>query len=128
MGHTRKAKCLNCGKKFSIQHGGGFHFHRLRCDTCGESKSVGFDQIDELHSRYIKGLPGPYCIAGSEHDAEIQGCASIEPISEADYKTGVEALAGNCNCGGQFRFDAPLRCPECKSTNIKEGEITEMYD
>jgi hypothetical protein len=25
--------------------------------------------------------------------------------------------------GGQFGFDAPVRCPVCKSTNVKEGDL-----
>ncbi|HEV3260463.1 MAG TPA: hypothetical protein VG013_26650, partial [Gemmataceae bacterium] len=34
-----------------------------------------------------------------------------EPITEDEYRRRVEAKAGACPCGGQFTFDAPLRCP-----------------
>lgn len=102
MGHTLKAKCLDCGYKFPIDKGRGFFFHLLRCDKCGGTKSIGFDELGE-----------------QTRDNSI-GCGK--------YNQQVEAFAGKCKCGGRFLFDAPLRCPKCRSTNIKEGEITIMYD
>ena len=60
MGHIVEAKCLDCGEKFEIEHGGGFFFHLLRCDKCGKTESIGFDKLGELHLQYLKGLPGPY--------------------------------------------------------------------
>ena len=39
-----------------------------------------------------------------------------------------EAAAGNCECGGNFRLDAPVRCPKCRSAEIDEGEVTVYYD
>jgi len=32
----------------------------------------------------------------------------------------VEKRAGKCHCGGHFRYNAPSRCPKCKSKNIEE--------
>ncbi len=128
MGHQVQAKCLNCGSTFTADHGGGFFFHLLRCDRCGGTKAVNFKELGRLHVRYVKGLPGPYCMASSEHDREIQEHAPVEPISQAEYHRGVEAVAGKCECGGQYTFDAPVRCPECRSTRLEEGPPTIMYD
>jgi hypothetical protein len=105
-----------------------FVFHLLRCDSCGKTKSIAFDDLGDLHFRYIKGLPGPYIVATSESDRYIQMNVQLEPIPEVEYYKGVEAFAGKCKCGGKYTFDAPPRCPKCQSTRIEEGKITMLYD
>ena len=107
MGCENEATCLDCGGAFSVTHGGGFSFHLVRCDKCGQAKSVGFDDLGELHLRYLKGLPGPYCIASAEHDEAVRKHASVEPITEDEYHKGIEGFAGRCTCGGRYCLDAP---------------------
>ena len=128
MGRVVRARCLDCGRTFRLEHGGGFSFHLVCCDTCGKTKSIGFDELGELHLRYLKGLPGPYSVATAEHDETIRKHASVEPISEEEYHRGVERVAGKCKCRGKYTLDAPPRCPKCRSTRIEEGETTVMYD
>jgi Zn finger protein HypA/HybF involved in hydrogenase expression len=128
MGHEVKAKCRKCGKAFKVDNGGGFSFHLVRCNKCGKTKSILFDELGELHLRYLKGLPGPYCIASAEHDKYIRDHAQVEPISETKYHRGVEAIAGTCKCGGSYRFNARPRCPKCLSTQIDEGQVDVYYD
>lgn len=129
MGYSVQARCRDCGETFTVSHGGGFSFHLVRCDKCGETKSIGFDELGELHLRYLKGLPGPYCIASAEHDRQVREDAQIEPISEEEYHRGIEAIAGKCKCRGQFTVDAPPRCPKCRSKRIKESKLPPlMYD
>jgi hypothetical protein len=128
MGHQVEAKCRECGSTFTVDHGGGFSFHLVRCLNCGKTKSIGCDELGELHLRYLKGLPGPYSVANAEHDKEIRERAQVEPISEDEYYRGIEAIAGACRCGGRYCLDSPPRCPKCHSTQIDEGEITVMYD
>jgi hypothetical protein len=123
MGQTSNTKCLDCGQKFELDQGGGLTFLLLRCDSCGMTKAIGYDEVGDLHLQYIKGLPGPYNIATSEIDRDIQKYTLVDPISEAEYHEDVEAFAGNCECGGKFTFNAPPRCPKCYSTRIEEGEI-----
>jgi hypothetical protein len=72
MGQTYTAICDACGSKFEVNEGGGFFFHLLHCEKCGKEKSIGFEDLGEIHLRYIKGLPGPYCMASSETDKLIQ--------------------------------------------------------
>jgi hypothetical protein len=93
MGSGHQARCLECAESFVVNRGGGFAFHMLRCDQCGQTRSIGFDEFDK-----------------PEDDA------------------GVEAAAGSCECGGRFTFDAPPRCPRCRSTHIEEGPPTILYD
>ncbi len=128
MGHQVQAKCLDCGSTFTVNHDGGFFFHLIRCDKCGRTKSIGFDELGELHLRYLKGLPGPYCIASLEQDRNIREYARVEPISEHEYQRGIEAIAGKCRCRGKYTLDAPPRCPKCRSTRVEEGNITCDYD
>ena len=128
MGHRVRAKCLECGKAFTVDHGGGFYFHFLRCEKCGKTKSISFDRLGELHLRYLKGLPGPYCVVTSEHDKFVREQMDVVPMAEDEYHRGVEKVAGKCKCQGQYVFDAPPRCPKCHSAHIEEGEVTSMYD
>jgi hypothetical protein len=95
MGHQVEAKCLDCGTTFTVDHGGGFVFHLLRCDKCGKTKSIGFDRLGELHLRYLKGLPGAYCVASSEHDDNVRRHARVEPLSEDEYHREIEGVAGS---------------------------------
>ena len=122
MGHRVAAKCLDCGRTFTVNHGGGFFFHLVRCDRCGKTKSIGFDELGELHLRYLRGLPG------SEYDENVRKHAPVEPISEDEYQKGIEAVAGKCRCDGKYTLDAPPRCPKCRSTRLEEGEPILMYD
>jgi len=99
MGHELGARCLHCDHTFTVQHGGGFFFHLLRCERCGKTRSVGFDELGELHLHYVKGLPSPYCMASADHDRFVQEHLPLEPITEDDYHRGVEEFAGRCCCG-----------------------------
>ena len=118
MGTGYRATCEKCGKKFDVNDGGGFFFHLLHCNKCGKEKSISFDKIGEPHLRYIKGLGTPYCIASSQHDEYIQKNYPGEPLSEKEYHKAVEKIGGKCKCGGLFRFNAPPRCPKCRSTKF----------
>ncbi len=128
MGHQVEAKCRECGSTFTVDHGGGFSFHLVRCENCGKTKSIGFDKLGELHLRYLKGLSEPYCVESAEHDECVREHTQVEPISEDAYHRGIEAIAGTCRCGGNYCLDAPSRCPKCHSMRIDEGKITVMYD
>jgi Zn finger protein HypA/HybF involved in hydrogenase expression len=120
MGHEFEAKCRDCEKTFRVSEGGGFSFHLVRCDQCGETKTIDFEDLGELHLQYLKGLSGPYCIASSVHDKDVQEHAPVEPISKSKYHAEVESQAGSCKCGGHYAFDAPPRCPACRSTRMDQ--------
>ena len=128
MGHQIAAKCLDCGRTFTLERGGGFSFHLVRCDKCGKTKAIGFNDLGEIHLRHLMGLPGPYCVASAKHDGSVRKNAPVEPISKAEYHKGVEAIAGKCRCSGKYTLDAPARCPKCRSMRIEEGAITLLYD
>ena len=118
MGTEQQATCNRCGNEFTISEGGGFVFHLLHCEQCGKEKSVLFHDLGELHFRYLKGLSVPYSIATWESDTEIQHHYPGEPLAKADYQRRVEEFAGSCECGGGFRFEAPPRCPKCRSDSF----------
>jgi len=128
MGQKYFATCNSCGTKFAMNIGGGFIFHLLHCNLCGEEKEIGFDELGEIHLRYIKGLDVPYCIATSESDAHIQKYYPGKPLSDAEYHSMVEEYAGKCNCGGMYKFEAKPRCPSCKSADYTMGECEVFYD
>ena len=131
MGTEYRAKCKKCNTEFTVHEGGGFSYYMLHCDTCGKEKSISFKEIGEPHLQYLKGLPGPYSVSTSEHDRKIQENYPGEAIGEDEYYLIVEKLAGNCSCGGNFKFNAKPRCPKCRSTkiynNTPDDEII-LYD
>lgn len=130
MGHLYTAICSKCGEIFIVSEGGGFCFHRLHCNKCGKGMDIGFDKLGEIHLRYVKGLPGPYCIVSRESDKKIQESFPGEPLNKREYEKQVELFAKICDCGGKFKFSGKSRCPKCHSlkyTQVPNGEIL-FYD
>ena len=115
MGSASGFICKACGARFTIRSGGGFYFDLLHCDTCGADGSVGHQELGDIHLRFVKGLPGPYAVVRSKMDRQIQREYPGEPIGRAEYHALAEATLEPCTCGGRFRYDAPPRCPECRS-------------
>lgn len=116
MGSQSEAICSKCGNRFTVSSGGGFFFHQLRCEACGQDKSISFKEIGDPHRAFLKGLKGPYCTASTEHDEYVRQTYQGKALSVEQYHEEVEALVGKCSCGGQFRFNARPRCPHCKSS------------
>lgn len=130
MGSKSGVICKDCSTKYNMFKGGGFRFHLLHCDICGKEKQVSFRELGDIHLRYIKGLNVPYCMATNESDKFIQENYPGDSIGEDEYHSLVEEFSGKCECGGNYSFDAPQRCPNCRSTESEfdpEGGF-EMYD
>jgi hypothetical protein len=122
MGIRYSAICHDCGNEFVASSGGGFFFHKLHCDKCGKEKDISFDELKDLHWKYIKGLPGPYTVATAGMDKFIKEQYPGEPISEKQYHGEIERAAGKCPCSGSYKMDAKPRCPVCKSLNYSKSE------
>jgi len=119
MGAEYRGRCNACGTTFTYKESGGFCFHVLRCDTCGRSKMVEHDKPD-----------GPDALFSRDLSSDLESPAD-EPAGPIDRGTDVAAVERKvrpCRCGGRYRFDAPPRCPRCRSTDIDRGEITLLYD
>jgi len=131
MGTRSSATCRDCGFTFTVSEGGGFKFHLLHCDRCGKSKGVGFDELGDMHWRYLKGRGGStyYGIGDrlADDEAYLERC-SDDPVSEAEYYAYIEKTAGQCPCGGSFKLDVSPRCPRCKSANYDLAWPTVFYD
>ena len=117
MGSASGYTCRACGAHFTARRGGGFSFDLLHCDTCGTTRSVGHPELGDIHLRYVKGLPGPYAVCRMEMDRRIQREYPGEPLTRDEYRAAAEATLDPCACGGRFRYDAPARCPACRSTH-----------
>jgi hypothetical protein len=102
---------------FTVSNGGGFMFDMLHCDACGRSRSVRHQELGDIHLRFIKGLGRPYAVSRASMDRRIQEEYSGEPLSRDEYHAAVEATMESCSCGGRFAYDAPARCPTCRSTD-----------
>ena len=125
MGRAYQAVCGSCEHTFRVSEGGGFSFDALRCDQCGEETTVSHKDVWESYLAMLKGgnfsMPEPDGADGRTYPGE--------PITDEEYRRRVEAKAGTCSCGGQFRFDAPLRCPVCRSTSVADdGTYGIMFD
>ena len=53
----------------------------------------------------------------AEMDRRIQAEYQGEPLNRDEYHAVAEATLEACPCGGHFRYDAPARCPTCRSTS-----------
>lgn len=103
MGMIYKAVCSDCGHHFSTSEGGGFHFDLLRCDQCGEPRAVTHAESENLRHEKV-------------------------PQDQESFLVALAGLTGACHCGGRFRYDAPVRCPECRSTAVKNLGVSTLYD
>jgi Zn finger protein HypA/HybF involved in hydrogenase expression len=129
MGTEYLAKCNKCGTEFRVREGGGFIFHLLHCDKCGKEKSVKFGELGENHIRFIKGLDIPYSSVSADSDRSIQENYPGSAITQEQYYSEVEKIAGKCSCGGQYYLSAKARCPKCHSDNyMNTGIGTIDYD
>jgi hypothetical protein len=116
MGSAISQICRECGARFRARDGGGFMFDLLHCDTCGGDRVVTHEDLGDIHLGYVKGLPGPYAVSRSRMDAEIKATYPGPALSQEAYHAGAEATLARCAFGGTFRYDAPPRCPGCRST------------
>ena len=119
MGILRSMICGNCLHHFAVSKGGGFSFHLLRCDRCGGTKNIDFTELGDLHSAYLKGLSGPHAVVSRQRDLRVNAGHSGPPLSGPEYHAAVENSLEPHDCGGRFRFDAPPRCPKCRSTEME---------
>ncbi len=111
MGSETGQICRDCGHRFRSMDGPGMLFAVLRCETCGAEVSVSmeeagerFDYDGERDALFDRGYPGSMMdIATRKHSAE---------------------------CSGRCTFDAPVRCPACKSTRLEFDREADriMYD
>ena len=53
-------------------------------------------------------------------------CDEAKSVSWEEHKKSNEH--GKCKCGGMFTNDAVVRCPKCKSDNIKDLGTYLMFD
>ena len=107
MGENYKARCKKCKRTFQVNIGGGFFFHLLHCDKCGRERSISLTDVD----------------------ASIKKEHNDIPIHDDKYDKLIEEYVGTCKCGGKFSFEAPPRCPRCRSDRYERigGTIT-LYD
>jgi transposase-like protein len=81
--------CRACGADETQVDGTVFAGYRPRCEECGHARLVPWDS---------DGRP-----ADQGQDA---------------LKTWISEQAGACSCGGRFSSAAPVRCGECRSTDV----------
>ena len=118
MGRSFQAKCAACQHTFPASEGGGVCFQSLRCKRCGEDRDVSHDDIRDAYLAYLKGLN---CMM-AELDGSDGRTYHGEPITRREFRRRVLATVGTCECGGRFSYNAPLRCPACKSTEVSDDK------
>jgi hypothetical protein len=99
-----------------MHDGGGFFFDLLYCDECGQTKGVAHKDLGDIHLGFAKGLDHPYAVARTWMDEHIQAKYRGDSLTREEYRAAAEATLDPCTCGGRFRYDAPPRCPTCRST------------
>ena len=130
MGYSYNASCNECGHDFMVSEGGGFFFELFRCEVCGKTKSISrnqeqFEQYWLRHLLHRKRLGEP----SQGFERYLRPETPREPLTEEQFESIVELeVVGKCECGGQFRWHAPVRCPKCRSTNIRDMGGGILYD
>lgn len=129
MGFREQAHCNQCDTDFWASYLGGFRFHLLHCDQCGKNKFMSFEELGEIHHRFLKGHDGPYSSITPKADRFIHENYQGDPLSKDQYLLKIEEMAGSCECGGRFTFAADPRCPKCRCLDFTtDPDKYEMYD
>jgi hypothetical protein len=116
LGQSSTYICRRDGTRFAARQGGGFWFDLLHCDSCGRGQNVSHEDLGDIHLGFIKGLRTVYAMSRSTFDREVQRTFPGPTLSRDEYHAAAEATLEPCACGGRFRYDAPARCPTCRST------------
>jgi hypothetical protein len=117
MGFLYEATCHACGNQFKLARGGGHRFVLIRCEVCGTAKHIGYEEIKEARTKYLK----------RNEEIEWDDCHPDAQQIESEYCLAVEAAAGKCDCGGRFLMRAPARCPRCRTVDIEQGKVFREY-
>jgi hypothetical protein len=128
MGEQYQATCGGCGHHFEAEEGGGFFFDLFRCELCGITKGVTREAYEQYWLRHLLSLKGKAGIADRGFEKYFRADTPRDPMTIDEFEAAAEATVGKCECGGQYRFHAPVRCPICKSADIKKGKLTLLYD
>ena len=145
MGGIYRCSCEHCGHEFLGSDGVGFRSTLLRCGDCGETTDLENDKLFPCYrvfkgcedlGRDVERIETP---SGSELPEAIEAIPDrpqTEPSRleehysdkpdelKADYQTflqSIEHLAGRCACGGRFDPNAPMRCPQCRSSTVEKS-------
>jgi hypothetical protein len=116
MGMYSDVICNVCGWRFAINVGGGFEFYDLHCEVCGRHKRVEIEEIKDARLAFAK-HQGWFPLYWK---GELIDSYPGEPLTGEEYDRAVEDFAGVCECGGFFRHLAPVRCPKCRSTDLRQ--------
>jgi hypothetical protein len=96
-GTMLRVRCRRCGGVSDQLDGAVFMGFRPRCTTCGKARLVSIEDLV---------------------DTDPPGLEPGSPEAWQSRHQRIPALAGVCECGGEFSEDAPIRCPECRSTDV----------
>jgi hypothetical protein len=104
-GHTRSGYCFRCGEcgrphfvlKEEVEKPPGTDFGLSQVVEQSESKPKR--TLEELSNELLNRSPSRAYLAWQER---------------------VEAVLPVCICGGRFRFNAPSRCPQCRSDDHRQ--------
>ena len=106
MGIRAVFKCLDCGRKFTKDAGGGFNFWLLRCVKCDTAKKVN----EDWESVYGK--------VSNEGESTIPVEKIIKLANDLRCR----------RCGDEMRIDLHVMCPSCHSRSNETENVLVFYD
>jgi hypothetical protein len=119
-----RAICNRCETRFDAAWGHTRRGFCLRCAECGRPLGVPKDEVEEPPGSNVQlsqlvaeveATPKPPKRSLGELVEELVARGpSPEWIA---WQQRVEATPPACACGGRYRFDAPSRCPQCRSAD-----------
>lgn len=99
MGTMVEVRCTKCGHGDTQVEGPVMSGYLPRCADCGQTKLV-----------FPSALQAAEMAALDEPDASFSDLQRSERL--------ICEVAGECECGGRFSPDAPVRCSACRSTSV----------
>jgi hypothetical protein len=119
-----RAICNRCETRFDAAWGHSRRGYCFRCAECGRPHGVPKDEVEEppgsnfdLSQVVAEVEPKPKRTLEELLDELVNRPPSPEWLA---WQQRVEATLPACACGGRYRFNAPSRCPKCRSDDHRK--------
>ena len=129
-----QAVCRSCGHEFWALCGQAPRKWTLRCEVCGQDTSAATPDNPtvppapaEVHPslaaerQALEELP-----LSASPEVVLNRAMGLYHLSDEwiKFHNAVESWFGSvrCHCGGRYLFDAPERCPKCRSVEHQPKE------
>ena len=126
MGLAKNVQCNKCDKNWTHYEGSGFQHEIYYCNKCGKQKY--YEIVDscpdlwEQHYHYMEKWK-------SENENKEKLILEKQLISiDKKIKRHKLKVVGVCDCGGKYKINGDIVCPNCHSKDVNNNGYCLLWD